>query len=81
MKIIPKNKSNTVQLSNIIPGNPFLITRGGASPQYYIRVEAVSSKVKIENGWIPTVNLSTGTLSCMSASAEVEMIRMSVVQE
>lgn len=81
MKIIPKKKDNTVRLETIIPGNPFLIIRGSASPQYCIRVEAVSSKIRIESGWIPVVNLSTGTLSSMSADTQVEMIRMSVVQE
>ncbi len=78
MKIIPKKKDNTVRLETIIPGNPFVIQHGSASPQYYMRVENASG---IARGWVPVVNLSTGVLSVKSLDDQVEMIRMSVVQE
>ncbi|AIF71849.1 hypothetical protein PQC55_gp101 [Escherichia phage vB_EcoP-CHD5UKE1] len=81
MKIIPKIKDNTVSLATIIPGNPFVIQRGTASPQYYIRVNNVSNKISVEDGWITTVNLLTGVLGVMKSDAPVEVIRMSVVQE
>ena len=81
MKIIPKIKDNTVSLATIIPGNPFVVQRGTASPQYYIRVSNVSNKISVEEGWITTVNLLTGVLGVMKSDAPVEMIRMSVVQE
>ena len=81
MKIIPKIKSNTVSLATIIPGNPFVVQRGTASPQYYIRVNNVSNKISVEEGWITTVNLLTGVLGVMKSDAPVEVIRMSVVQE
>ena len=81
MKIIPKIKDNTVSLATIIPGNPFVVQRGTASPQYYIRVNNVSNKISVEEGWITTVNLLTGVLGVMKSDAQVEMVRMSVVQE
>lgn len=81
MKIIPKIKDNTVSLATIIPGNPFVVHRGTASPQYYIRVNNVSNKISVEEGWITTVNLLTGVLGVMKSDAPVEVIRMSVVQE
>lgn len=81
MKIIPKIKDNTVSLATIIPGNPFVVQRGTASPQYYIRVNNVSNKISVEDGWITTVNLLTGVLGVMKSDAPVEVIRMSVVQE
>lgn len=81
MKIIPKIKDNTVSLATIIPGNPFVVQRGTASPQYYIRVNNVSNKISVEEGWITTVNLLTGVLGVMKSDATVEVIRMSVVQE
>ena len=81
MKIIPKIKDNTVSLATIIPGNPFEVQRGTASPQYYIRVCNVSNKISVEEGWITTVNLLTGVLGVMKSDAPVEVIRMSVVQE
>ena len=81
MKIIPKIKDNTVSLATIIPGNPFVVQRGTASPQYYIRVNNVSNKISVEDGWITTVNLLTGVLGVMKSDALVEVIRMSVVQE
>lgn len=81
MKIIPKIKDNTVSLATIIPGNPFVVQRGTASPQYYIRVNNVSNKISVEEGWITTVNLLTGVLGVMKSDALVEVIRMSVVQE
>lgn len=81
MKIIPKIKNNTVSLATIIPGNPFVVQRGTASPQYYIRVNNVSNKISVEEGWITTVNLLTGVLGVMKSDAPVEVIRMSVVQE
>ncbi|WPK41889.1 hypothetical protein [Escherichia phage vB-EcoP-XT73] len=81
MKIIPKIKDNTVSLATIIPGNPFVVQRGTASPQYYIRVNNVSNKISVEEGWITIVNLLTGVLGVMKSDAPVEVIRMSVVQE
>lgn len=81
MKIIPKIKDNTVSLATIIPGNPFVVQRGTASPQYYIRVNNVSNKISVEDGWITIVNLLTGVLGVMKSDAPVEVIRMSVVQE
>lgn len=81
MKIIPKIKDNTVSLATIIPGNPFVVQRGTTSPQYYIRVNNVSNKISVEDGWITTVNLLTGVLGVMKSDAPVEVIRMSVVQE
>ena len=81
MKIIPKIKNNTVSLATIIPGNPFVVQRGTASPQYYIRVNNVSNKISVEDGWITIVNLLTGVLGVMKSDAPVEVIRMSVVQE
>ena len=81
MKIIPKIKDNTVSLATILPGNPFVVQRGTASPQYYIRVNNVSNKISVEEGWITTVNLLTGVLGVMKSDAPVEVIRMSVVQE
>lgn len=81
MKIIPKIKDNTVSLATIIPGNPFVIQQGSASPQYYMRVTNVSNKISVEEGWITTVNLMTGVLGVMKNDTQVEMIRMSVVQE
>lgn len=81
MKIIPKKKDNTVRLETIIPGNPFVVQRGTASPQYYIRVNNVSNKISVEEGWITIVNLLTGVLGVMKSDAPVEVIRMSVVQE
>lgn len=81
MKIIPKKKDNTVSLATIIPGNPFVIQQGSASPQYYMRVAHVSNKISVEEGWITTVNLLTGVLGVMKSDAPVEVIRMSVVQE
>ena len=81
MKIIPKVKDNTHPLDTIIPGNPFVIQRGSASPQYYMRVANVSSKISVEKDWITTVNLLTGVLGVMKGDTQVEMIRMSVVQE
>lgn len=81
MKIIPKIKDNTVSLATIIPGNPFIVQRGTASPQYYIRVNNISNKISVEDGWITTVNLLTGVLGVMKSDAPVEVIRMSVVQE
>lgn len=81
MKIIPKIKNNTVSLATIIPGNPFVVQRGTASPQYYIRVNNVSNKISVEEGWITIVNLLTGVLGVMKSDAPVEVIRMSVVQE
>ncbi|AUM57662.1 hypothetical protein phiL_096 [Escherichia phage LAMP] len=80
MKIIPKKKDNTVSLATIIPGNPFVIQQGSA-PQYYMRVANVSSKISVEKDWITTVNLMTGVLGVMKSDTQVEMIRMSVVQE
>lgn len=81
MKIIPKIKDNTVSLATIIPGNPFVVQRGTASPQYYMRVNNVSNKISVEEDWITTVNLLTGVLGVMKGDTPVEMIRMSVVQE
>ncbi|AJW61479.1 hypothetical protein AVV18_gp114 [Escherichia phage 172-1] len=81
MKIIPKKKDNTVRLETIIPGNPFVIQHGSASPQYYMRVENASGNIRIASGWIPVVNLLTGVLCVKGADEQVEMIRMSVVQE
>lgn len=81
MKIIPKVKDNTHPLDTIIPGNPFVVQRGTASPQYYMRVNNVSNKISVEEGWITTVNLLTGVLGAMKGDTPVEMIRMSVVQE
>lgn len=81
MKIIPKKKDSTVRLETIIPGNPFVIQHGSASPQYYMRVENASGNIRIASGWIPVVNLSTGVLAVKGADEQVEMIRMSVVQE
>lgn len=81
MKIIPKVKDKTVSLDTIIPGNPFVIQRGSASPQYYMRVENTSSNISVVNGWITVVNLLTGVLCAKGADTQVEMIRMSVVQE
>jgi hypothetical protein len=81
MKVIPKIKDNTVSLATIIPGNPFVVQRGTASPQYYMRVNNVSNKISVEEGWITTVNLLTGVLGAMKGDTPVEMIRMSVVQE
>lgn len=81
MKIIPKIKDNTHPLDTIIPGNPFVIQRGSASPQYHMRVANVSSKISVEKDWITTVNLLTGVLGVMKGDTPVEMIRMSVVQE
>lgn len=81
MKIIPKIKDNTVSLATIVPGNPFVVQRGTASPQYYIRVNNVSNKISVEEGWITIVNLLTGVLGVMKSDAPVEVIRMSVVQE
>ncbi|AHI60876.1 hypothetical protein CH16_gp099 [Escherichia phage KBNP1711] len=81
MKIIPKVKDNTHPLDTIIPGNPFVVQRGTASPQYYMRVNNVSNKISVEEGWITTVNLLTGVLGVMKGDTQVEMIRMSVVQE
>ena len=43
-----------------------------------MRVENASG---IARGWAPVVNLSTGVLSVKSLDDQVEMIRMSVVQE
>ena len=79
MKIIPKIKDNTVSLATIIPGNPFVVQRGTASPQYYMRVENASGNIRIASGWVPVVNLSTGMLSVKGLDDQVEMIRMSVV--
>lgn len=81
MKIIPKKKDNTVRLETIIPGNPFVVQNGSASPQYYMRVENASCNIRIASGWVPVVNLFTGILSVKSLDDQVEMIRMSVVQE
>lgn len=81
MKIIPKVRDRTYPLDTIIPGNPFVIQQGSASPQYYIRVTNVSNKISVEEGWITTVNLMTGVLGVMKSDTQVEMIRMSVVQE
>lgn len=81
MKIIPKIKDNTVKLETILPGNPFVIQHGSASPQYYMRVETVSNHIRVNKGWIPVVNLLTGVLAVKGADEQVEMIRMSVVQE
>ncbi len=81
MKIIPKKKDNTVRLETIIPGNPFMVQIGSASPQYHIRVNNVSNKISVEEGWITTVNLLTGVLGVMKSDTPVEVIRMSVVQE
>ena len=81
MKIIPKVKDNTHPLDTIIPGNPFVIQRGSASPQYYMRVANVSSKISVEKDWITTVHLLSGVLGVMKGDTPVEMIRMSVVQE
>ena len=81
MKIIPKIKDKTVSLDTIIPGNPFVIQQGSASPQYYMRVTNVSNKISVEEGWVTTVNLMTGVLGVMKSDTKVEMIRMSVVQE
>lgn len=81
MKIIPKIKDNTVSLATIIPGNPFVVQRGTATPQYHIRVNNVSNKISVEEGWTTTVNLLTGVLGVMKSDTQVEMIRMSVVQE
>lgn len=81
MKIIPKIKDNTHPLDTIIPGNPFIIQRGSASPQYHMRVANVSNRISVEKDWITTVNLLTGVLGVMRGDTPVEMIRMSVVQE
>lgn len=81
MKIIPKIKDNTHPLDTIIPGNPFVIQRGSASPQYYMRVANVSNRISVEKDWITTVNLLDGVLGVMKGDTPVEMIRMSVVQE
>lgn len=81
MNIISKKKDNTVRLETIIPGNPFVIKHGGASPQYFMRVENASGNIRIASGWVPVVNLSTGVLCVKGADEQVEMIRMSVVQE
>ena len=81
MKIIPKVKDNTHPLDTIIPGNPFIIQRGSASPQYHMRVANVSNRISVEKDWITTVNLLTGVLGVMKGDTPVEMIRMSVVQE
>ena len=81
MKIIPKKKDNTVRLETIIPGNLFVVQNGSASPQYYMRVENASGNIRIASGWVSVVNLSTGVLSVKSLDDQVEMIRMSVVQE
>ena len=81
MKIIPKVKDNTHPLDTIIPGNPFVIQRGSASPQYHMRVANVSNRISVEKDWITTVNLLTGVLGVMRGDTPVEMIRMSVVQE
>ena len=81
MKIIPKVKDNTHPLDTIIPGNPFVVQRGSASPQYYMRVANVSNRISVEKDWITTVNLLTGVLGVMKGDTPVEMIRMSVVQE
>ena len=81
MKIIPKVKNKTYPLDTIIPGNPFVIQRGSETPQYYMRVTNVSNKISVEEGWITTINLMTGVLGVMKGDTQVEMIRMSVVQE
>ena len=81
MKIIPKVKDRTYPLDTIIPGNPFVVQQGSASPQYYMRVTNVSNKISVEEGWITTANLMTGVLGVMKSDTQVEMIRMSVVQE
>lgn len=81
MKIIPKVKNKTYPLDTIIPGNPFVIQRGSEAPQYYMRVTNVSNKISVEENWVTTVNLMTGVLGVMKGDTQVEMIRMSVVQE
>lgn len=81
MKILPKIKDKPVSLDTIIPGNPFAIQQGSADRQYYMRVTNVSNKISVEEGWVTTVNLMTGVLGVMKSDTQVEMIRMSVVQE
>nr|DAE36500.1 MAG TPA: hypothetical protein [Caudoviricetes sp.]DAF78585.1 MAG TPA: hypothetical protein [Caudoviricetes sp.] len=46
-----------------------------------MRVENTSSNISVVNGWITVVNLLTGVLCAKGADTQVEMIRMSVVQE